>query len=335
MDSTKLKNELGWSEQTSFEVGLKSTVDWYLTNKIERESEELILIYGAGGWIGGQFSHLLDDQGIKYVAGKSRIGDDPDQVIEKEVLDVAPTHVVSFIGRTHGPGNNTIDYLEGSPDKLAINLRDNLFGPILLAEICRKYNIHFTYIGSGCLFTYTDDRPIGSSPFTEEDVPNYFGSSYSVAKGFTDRLMHHYGNVLNIRMRLPVSSEANARNLITKLASYPKIMSVPNSVTVLPELLPALLELMKKKHVGTVNLVNHGSIDHETILSDYVKYVDPSHTYELVEMDHSSDFAKSLKKKRSNCCLDTKVLSELCPKVSKSKEAVSAAIKEMAKSAEP
>ena len=118
MDSTKLKNEMGWSEQTSFEVGLKSTVDWYLTNKIERKSEELILIYGAGGWIGGQFSHLLDDQGIKYVAGKSRIGDDPDQVIEKEVLDVAPTHVVSFIGRTHGPGNNTIDYLEGSPDKL-------------------------------------------------------------------------------------------------------------------------------------------------------------------------------------------------------------------------
>lgn len=142
--------------------------------------------------------------------------------------------------------------------------------------------------------------------------------------------MHHYGNVLNIRMRLPISSEAHPRNLITKLAGYPKIVNMPNSVTVLPDLLPALLELMKRKHVGTVNLVNHGSIEHQDILSEYVKYVDPSHTYELVNIDNSGEFAKGLMKKRSNCYLDTKVLAELCPQVSSSKEAVRTAIKEIA-----
>lgn len=333
MSFEKLQSELGWSEQTSFDAGLKITVSWYLENTDKKQNRrELVLVYGAGGWIGGQFCRFLQEEGINYIVGKCRIGDDPDLVIENEILDVAPSHVISLIGRTHGPGNNTIDYLEGSAEKLTINLRDNLFGPILLAEICRKFNIHFTYIGSGCLFTYTDEHPIGSSPFTEDDVPNYFGSSYSVAKGYTDRLMHHYGNVLNIRMRLPVSNDVHPRNLITKLAGYPKIMSVPNSVTVLPDLLPALLKLMKKKHVGTVNLVNHGSIEHVDILSDYVQYVDPSHTYELVGMDHSSEFAKALKKKRSNCYLDTKVLGELCPEVSSAKEAVRTALKEMAES---
>ena len=248
----------------------------------------------------------------------------------KLIFGCESPHIISFIGRIHGPGNNTVDYLEGGPDNLAINLRDNLFGPMLLAELCRNHNIHFTYIGSGCLFTYTDDHPFGSTPIREEEVPNFFGSSYSVTKGYTDRMMHHYGNVLNVRMRLPITSDVNQRNLITKLASYPKIMSVPNSVTVLPELLPALLQLMRKKHVGTVNLVNHGCIEHVDILSDYIKYIDPSHTYELIGMDHASNFAKSLKHKRSNCHLDSTLLSELCPQVSPAKEAVHEAIKKMA-----
>ena len=321
--------ELGWSEEMPFEAGIQSTIDWYIKYNNKTCDRERILVYGAHGWIGGQFLQLLDDKGINYLKGKSRIGEDSDKVVENEILEAAPTHVASFIGRTHGPGNNTIDYLEGGPDKLTINLRDNLFGPLVLAEICKKHYIHFTYIGSGCLFTYTDEHPPGSAPFTEDDVPNYFGSSYSVVKGFTDRLMHHHDNVLNIRMRLPVSNDVNPRNLITKLATYPKIMSIPNSVTVLPELLPALLELMKKRHTGTVNLVNHDSIEHTEILSEYIKLVDSSHTYELVGMNEPSEFARSLKKKRSNCHLDTTVLGELCPQVSSSKDAVMKAIKEM------
>lgn len=332
MSSEKLQRELGWSEQTPFEIGLKSTVEWCLANKEKKQSELMVLVYGAGGWIGGQFTQLLQEQKVEFIAGKGRIGDHLDETIEKEILEAAPSHVVSFIGRAHGPGNNTVDYVEGGPEKLAINLRDNLFGPMLLAEICRKHNIHFSYIGSGCLFTYSEEHP---NPIGEDELPNFFGSSYSVTKGFTDRLMSHYGNVLNLRIRLPISDEVHPRNSITKLAGYPKILSVPNSVTVLPDLLPALLVLMKKKHVGTVNFVNHGTLEHEEILSDYIKYVDPSHTYELMRLDNTSEFASVLKKKRCNCHLDSTILSELCPQVSSAKEAVRAAIKKMAENSNP
>ena len=224
MGADKLKSAIGWKETSkSFQEGLKETVSWYLENSAEEPDRERILVYGANGWIGGQFVSILEKEGVEYAVAKKRLGDDPDKAIEEEILSVSPTHIASFIGRTHGPGSNTIDYLEGGPDKLCINMRDNVYGPLLLAEICRKFCIHFTYIGSGCLFRYDDEHPIGSNPFTEEDRPNYFGSSYSVAKGYTDRLMKHYTNVLNVRMRLPVSCDTSHRNLITKITSYKKI----------------------------------------------------------------------------------------------------------------
>jgi len=162
---------------------LRQTVSWYLENQGAETVREKILVYGANGWIGRQFVSLLEKEGVEYAVGKKRLGDDPDESIEEEILSVSPTHVASFIGRTHGPGNNTADYLEGGPDKLVINIRDNLYGPLLLAELCRKLGIHFTYMGSGCIFRYDEEHPIGSNPFTEDDRPNHFGSSYSVVKG--------------------------------------------------------------------------------------------------------------------------------------------------------
>ena len=288
-------------------------------------------MYGAKGWIGGQFVSLLEKEGVEYVLGERKVGDDPDESIEAEILSVAPTHVASFIGRTHGPGSNTIDYLEGGPDKVSINVRDNLYGPLLLAELCRKFGIHFTYIGSGCLFKYDEEHPIGSKPFTEEDRPNYFGSSYSVVKGYTDRLMHHYKNVLNVRMRLPVSDDESPRNLITKITSYKKILNIPNSVTVLPELLPVLLKLMKKRHTGTLNLVNHGCVEHTQVLEAYKEAVDPSLDYEVIADDDESEFVKKLRSSRSNCYLSTDLLHQLAPEVSEGTEAVLSIIRKRAK----
>ena len=65
----------------------------------------------------------------------------------------------------------------------------------------------------------------------------------------------------------------------------------------------------------------------------YKKYVDPSHEYEMVGMNDPSEFAKGLKKKRSNCYLSTDVFSALCPQVMSSQESVEKAIQEMGKSA--
>ncbi len=69
------------------------------------------------------------------------------------------------------------------------NLRDNLYAPWILAALCDRLGIHMTYIGTGCLFQYNKEHPIGGRPYAEEDTPNYAGNSYSVAKGYTDRML--------------------------------------------------------------------------------------------------------------------------------------------------
>ena len=152
-----------------------------------------LLIYGSNGWIGQQFVSILESKKIDYVCGTSRVNNVGQ--LEKEIDQVCPTHIVSFIGRTHGKIRDqeypTIDYLE-QEGKLVENIRDNLFSPISLGLLCLEKNIHYAYLGTGCIFSYkdTDYTELEPYQFKEKDEPNFFGSSYSIVKGFTDRLMH-------------------------------------------------------------------------------------------------------------------------------------------------
>ena len=86
-----------------------------------------------------------------------------------------------------------------------------------------------------------------SKPFTKEDRLNYFGSSYSVVKGYTDQLMHHYKE--SSSLECDSQSPRMTANAISSRNSHPiKLLNIPNSVAALPELVPVLLKLMKKKH---------------------------------------------------------------------------------------
>ena len=227
-----------------------------------------VLIYGHRGWIGQQIiEHLkilnVDNQ-YEYVCGEARVNDV--DVLEEEIKNTKPTHIISLVGRTHGGGIQTIDYLE---NHLYENVRDNLFSPVVLAMLSKKYNFHLSYLGTGCIFEYEDLESVlkGSDykQFDESDKPNFIGSSYSIVKGFTDQLMH-MTDTLNIRIRMPIVSKSNPRNFITKITSYDKICSIPNSMTVLDELIPIMIDLMFKKHTGTINMVNPGIISHNEIL---------------------------------------------------------------------
>ena len=277
-----------------------------------------VLIYGSYGWIGTQFLDILKNNDINYIVGIIR--SDDEVALIKELDDVSPTHVVSFIGRTHGIIDNTkyttIDYLE-QPGKLTENIRDNLFAPILLANLCSQRNIHYTYLGTGCIFKFDDSHPFEQEDngfgFTEQDKPNFFGSSYSIVKGFTDRLMHQFNkSVLNLRIRMPITGEENSRNFITKIINYKKICSIKNSMTVLPELLPFVLDMMRNKTVGTMNLTNPGLISHNEILDMYKEIVDSDFVYENFSPEAQR---KIIACDRSNNYLDTTRLESLYPTV--------------------
>ena len=86
-----------------------------------------ILIYGSDGWIGNQVCQILTNQNITYIKGIIRAEDI--EGLENEIKQINPTHVMSFIGRTHGKIDNheytTIDYLEQPGSKNHIKLYFN------------------------------------------------------------------------------------------------------------------------------------------------------------------------------------------------------------------
>ena len=288
-----------------------------------------VLIYGSKGWIGNQVIELLNKMNIEYICGQVRAEDVEE--LEKEIIEANPTHIMSFIGRTHGKIGDkeytTIDYLE-QEGKIKENVRDNLYSPLILAILSQKYSIHYTYLGTGCIFEFDESHPFAQeiNGFDEDSKPNFFGSGYSVVKGYTDRLMHLYDNVLNIRIRMPITADKNSRNFITKIITYQKVCSVPNSMTVLPELLPMMIDMAKRKVVGTVNLTNPGLISHNEILEMYKEIVDPDFKWQNFTIEEQN---KILAAGRSNNYLDTTRLEILCPKVLNIKDSVRKCLEEM------
>jgi hypothetical protein len=184
-------------------------------------------------------------------------------------------------------------------------MRDNYIAPMHLAQICEAQGILFVYLGTGCIFIYTDEK----RTFTEEDVPNFFGSSYSIIKGFTDQEIRRFRTTLQLRIRMPIAAAVSGRNFIDKIAGYPNICSIPNSMTVLDDMWNILDRMIEKRTTGTFNLVNPGLIEHNWILEQYRDLLKPSHTWNSVSYDEQMKFITS---HRSNNELTTTKLEAFC-----------------------
>ena len=266
-----------------------------------------ILFFGSKGWIGQQFGYYLNKNGITYISTDIRADDE--KAVEEEIKLYSPTHIISFIGRTHGGGYNTIDYLELS-GKLKDNIRDNLYSPLVLSILCERHNIHYTYLGTGCIFS--SDDPTTTS-IDDDALPNFFGSSYSIVKGFTDRLQHLYSkNTLNLRIRMPIVNYEHNRNFLSKIFKYDKICSMPNSMTVLEDMFPVIMDMMLKNTTGTFNLVNKGVITHNEILEMYKEHQEPSFTWKNFSVEEQNAILLS---KRSNTQLSNEKLYSLYPNI--------------------
>jgi hypothetical protein len=271
-----------------------------------------ILIYGWNGWIGNMFLNEYKKSYPTYtiIQSTSRIEPENEEILLSEIKNA--DRVICVLGRTSGVLSNgkvinTIDYLE-QEGKLVENIRDNLYAPILLSILCQKLSKHLLYLGTGCIFSW-DTKSDQSLRIQEEDYPNFFGSSYSIVKGFTDDLIRVFSNtVCNCRIRMPIVNYSHPRNFVTKIANYSKINDMPNSISYLPEMILIMIEMSNKKEVGTFNMTNPGYITHSEILSLYKEKVDNSISYEIVKEESQLNLAS----KRSNNILDTSKLEKWC-----------------------
>ncbi|XP_040943781.1 trifunctional UDP-glucose 4,6-dehydratase/UDP-4-keto-6-deoxy-D-glucose 3,5-epimerase/UDP-4-keto-L-rhamnose-reductase RHM1-like [Gossypium hirsutum] len=288
-----ISEELGWSERTVWEEGLKKTIEWYTQNPEwwgdvsgallphprmlmmpggrHFDSEEgkgtsfesgpnqtrmvvptfktssstqkpalKFLIYGRTGWIGGLLGQLCEKQGIPFEYGRGRLEDRSS--LMADIQNIKPTHVFNAAGVT---GRPNVDWCESHKTE---TIRTNVAGTLTLADVCREHGLLMMNFATGCIFEYDAGHPEGSGiGYKEEDKPNFTGSFYSKTKAMVEELLKEYENVCTLRVRMPISSDLNnPRNFIAKIARYNKVVNIPNSMTILDELLPISIEMAKR-----------------------------------------------------------------------------------------
>jgi len=272
---------------------------------LEQTPMKRVLVFGGKtGWIGGKMAELVEkNDGIECFLANSRLENRND--VEAELDSIKPSHVLMSAGIT---GRPNIDWCE---DHKPETIRVNVIGTLNVADLCYMKNIHCTIYATGCIFKYDEAHKLGSGVgFTEESLPNFAESFYSETKGYMEQLLKNYPNCLVLRVRMPISDDLFHRNFVTKIVKYERVVNIPNSMTVLHEMLPASLAMAQKGLTGVYNFTNPGVISHNQVLDLYKKYIDPTYTYKNFTVEEQ---AKVIKAGRSNNELDTTKLMRDMP----------------------
>lgn len=281
---------------------------------------KVFLIFGGKtGWIGKKIMSAVAQQGHEAIAAQSRLENSQD--VENEIIAINPDFIINAAGAI---GKINVDWCEDNKQE---TLRANFIGALILADISFKYGIHLTNIGTGCIYNYDAEHPIYSGKgFTEEDTPNFEDAFYTKTKIMLEKLLMYYSNVLNLRVRLPIASDYHRRNLFVKLTKYEKVVNMPNSITVLDDLVPLIPEMALRGLTGIYNFVNPGIISHNEILDLYALYLDPTFIYQNFTIEEQNEVLKS---KRGYNQLDVAKLLQEFPDIIDVKESIKRVFKRL------
>jgi nucleoside-diphosphate-sugar epimerase len=267
---------------------------------------------GEKGWIGQKIVAMLKEAGHEVHVAKSRLEDR--NHIEQELDQIKPKYIMNCAGVT---GRPNVDWCE---DHKIETIRSNVIGTLTLCDVAYLRGIHVTNFATGCIYEYDDKHTMANNVgFVEEDTHNFTASFYSNTKATVEKLLQHYPNVLTLRLRMPISEDLNPRSFITKITKYEKVVNIPNSMTILPELLPISIKMTLDELKGVYNFTNPGAISHNEILEMYKKYVDPSFTWKNFTIEEQNQI---LKAKRSNNTLDVSKLVKYVPNIKPVRESL-------------
>jgi dTDP-4-dehydrorhamnose reductase len=268
------------------------------------QAKTFLVFGGKTGWIGQKIVSIIKDLGHIPVCACARL--ENREAIIKEIREIKPDYIINAAGIT---GNPNVDWCE---DHKQETIRTNLIGTLNLADIAFMCNIHLTNISTGCIYEYDEKHPRGSGiGFTEEEAPNFTGSFYSRTKIQMESLISEYPNVLNLRVKMPVSLELD-KGFVGKIIKYKKVVNVPNSLTVLDDLLPIAVDMTLKEVKGIFNFVNPGTISHHEVLELFKQHIDPMHGYEGFTVEEQD---RMLKARRANAELSAAKLLKFYPDI--------------------
>ncbi|KAJ0977403.1 hypothetical protein J5N97_012877 [Dioscorea zingiberensis] len=280
LDDQKLEN-LGWTPRTQWEEGLRKTIEWYTSNPDWwGDVTGALLPHPRMLMMAGIEGHLHGSEEIKAMICKKQgisyeYGKGRLEERSQLVLDiqnVKPTHVFNAAGVT---GRPNVDWCESHKPE---TIRTNVVGTLTLADVCKQHGLLMVNYATGCIFEYDTDHPEGSESI------------------------------------MPISSDLSnpMRNFITKISRYNKVVNIPNSMTVLDELLPISVEMAKRNCRGIWNFTNPGVVSHNEILEMYKSYIDPGFEWVNFTLEEQ---AKVIVAPRSNNEMDGSKLKAEFPEL--------------------
>jgi dTDP-4-dehydrorhamnose reductase len=206
------------------------------------------LIIG-NGWLGNILKNYLGDRASIW---KGRMQEINEQVKNFDV-------VVNMAAMTN------IDWCEKNRFE---TFEVNTFEANRLAFICKRYGVKFVHISSACIFESVDSNDIKY----EDSIPNP-KCFYALTKWMAEELIKESNpDALIIRPRLPLSEVPHPRNTVNKLLSYDKINDNQESVTIVEDMIPVLIDLIEEDGIvntGIFHLVNEGTISPAEIAESF------------------------------------------------------------------
>jgi 3,5-epimerase/4-reductase len=252
-----------------------------------------ILVLGRG-FLGHRFARDLPGA-VLHPA------DIADEAAVRAALDEhRPDAVINAAGKT---GRPNVDWCETNQ---AETYRSNVEGALVLARQCARAGAYLLHLASGCIFYGPSPSPGG---WREDDFANP-KAFYSRTKYAADLVLSRLPDVGVARLRMPIDHEPGGRNLITKLARYPKVIDVENSVTFVDDLVSVVAALVEKRAAGVFHVTNPGAMRHRDLLALYKEIVEPKHVVELIREESLVTLGLA-SVGRSNCILASENLAKL------------------------
>jgi dTDP-4-dehydrorhamnose reductase len=274
-------------------------------------AKTFLVFGGKRGWIGQKIVHLLKEIGHNPVCAQSRL--ENREALIQEIKEKKPDYIINAAGII---GNPNVDWCETHKPE---TIRTNVVGTLNLADVAFEMNIHLTNISTGCIYEYDEQHPMHSGKgFTEEEEPNFNGSFYSRSKILMEKLILEYPNVLNLRVKMPISLDLE-HGFVGKIIKYKKLINVPNSLCILEDMLPVAIEMTLRQFKGNYNFVNPGTLSHHEVMEMYKELVDPTASYEGFTLEEQN---RILKARRANAELSVAKLLKDFPHIPHVKDAL-------------
>lgn len=262
----------------------------------------MIVLLGGSGFVGSAFQRCLTKTQLPFhVLSRSDVDYSKRLPLLTALREMRPTFLINVAGYTGKPNVDACELHK------AECLAGNGVLPGTVRSVCEELQLPWGHISSGCIYTGTLSDGGG---FTETDPPNFSFrqnncSFYSGCKALGEEVLSGAENCFIWRLRIPFDHRDSARNYISKIIRYDKLLDASNSLSQLEEFVQACVDCwINRIEFGIYNLTNPGVVTTRDVVEIVRRNGLTKREFRF--FDSEAEFMQiAANAPRSNCVLDS------------------------------